>query len=118
MDKLLEPKLKVVEFLMRNNIKRVVEIPPEPFIPIGMLTDGKVKLVSYTIAFKNAIDNNIRISEFYRKLFLIERNSVFIYKDDSPDGIYYLAEKSGFKVKELYRVTVEGKFYIVLFTVE
>jgi hypothetical protein len=118
MDKLLEPKLKVVEFLMRNNIKRVVEIPPEPFIPIGMLTDGKVKLVSYVIAFKNAIDNNIRISEFYRKLFLIERNSVFIYKDASPDGIYYLAEKSGFKVKELYRVTVEGKFYIVLFTVE
>jgi len=118
MDKLLEPKLKVVEFLMRNNIKRVVELPPEPFIPIGMLTDGKVKLVSYVIAFKNAIDNNIRISEFYRKLFLIERNSVFIYKDDSPDGIYYLAEKSGFKVKELFRTKIEGKFYIVLFTVE
>jgi hypothetical protein len=49
---------------------------------------------------------------------LIERNSVFIYKDDSPDGIYYLAEKSGFKVKELFRTKIEGKFYIVLFTVE
>jgi len=118
MDKLLEPKLKVVEFLMRNNIKRVVEIPPEPFIPIGMLTDGKVKLVSYVIAFKSAIDNNIRISEFYRKLFLIERNSVFIYKDDSHNFIYYLAEKLGFKVKELFRTKIEGEFYIVLFTIE
>jgi hypothetical protein len=119
MDKLLEPKLKVAEFLMRNNIKRVVEIPPEPIIPIGMLTDGKVKLVSYTIAFKNAIDNNnIRTSEFYGKLFSLERNSVFIYGYDSPDGIYYIAEKSGFKVKELYRTKIEGKFYIVLFTVE
>jgi hypothetical protein len=114
--KLLEPKLQIVEFLKRNRIKRVVEIPSSHNIPIGMLTDGEIKLVSYVIAFVNTY--KMGFSGIYWKIFSLERNSIFIYGYDSPDMLYGLAERLGFKVKELYRVTIEGKFYFVLFTIE
>jgi len=115
-DKLLEPKLQIVEFLKRNKIKRVVDILNSHNIPIGMLTDGEIKLVSYVIAFVNS--DKMGFSGIWWKVFSLERNSIFIYGYDSPDILYGLAERLGFKVKELYRVTVEGKFYFVLFTIE
>jgi hypothetical protein len=74
-DKLLEPKLKVVEFLMKNNIKRVVELSPNHHIPIGILTDGKIKVVSYFLLglqLSQKPPNDIMsIVELLRRIFLL-----------------------------------------------
>ena len=118
-DKLLESKMQVIDFLKKNNIKKIVEFNPRHDIPIGMLTDGETKVVSYVIALKNSIENNIWRTKFYRDVFSIEKNSVFIYAENSPNSFYYfrnLIEKLGFKVKIL--VSHIEKHHIVVFTVE
>jgi hypothetical protein len=120
-DKLLEPKLKVVEFLMKNNIKRVVELSPNHHIPIGILTDGKIKVVSYFLLglqLSQKPPNDIMsIVELLRRIFLLEKNSVFI-SDKFIQDIYQLVNKLlGFKIKELFRISV-GQYYLVVFTIE
>jgi hypothetical protein len=119
-DKLLEPKLKVVEFLMKNNIKRVVEISPNHHIPIGILTDGKIKVASYFLLglqISQKPPNDISsIVELLRRIFLLEKNSVFI-ADKSIQDIYRLVKLSGFDIKELFRISV-GQYYLVVFTIE
>jgi len=123
-DKLLEPKLKVVEFLMKNNIKRVVELSPTHHIPIGILTDGKIKVVSYSLlALQLAVQlskkspNDIAsIVKFLEIIFSLEKNSVFI-ADKSIQDIYWLVKLSGFDIKELFRIPV-GQYYLVVFTIE
>jgi hypothetical protein len=120
-DKLLEPKLKVVEFLMKNNIKRVVELSPTHHIPIGILTDGKIKVASYFLLglqLSQKSPNDIAsIVELLRRIFLLEKNSVFI-SDKFIQDIYQLVNKLlGFKIKELFRISV-GQYYLVVFTIE
>jgi hypothetical protein len=119
-DKLLEPKLKVVEFLMRNNIKRVVEILPTHHIPIGILTDGKIKVVSYsllTLQLSQKPPNDINsIAKLFGRIFSLEKNSVFI-ADKSIQDIYRLIKLSGFDIKEFFRISV-GQYYLVVFTIE
>jgi len=120
-DKLLEPKLKVVEFLMKNNIKRVVELSPTHHIPIGILTDGKIKVVSYSLLALNLsqkpLNDIASIAEEILKLlkiiFPLEKNSIFI-----GDKFFYMLTKfSGFGAKELFRISV-GQYYLVVFTIE
>ena len=123
-DKLLEPKLQVVEFLIKNNIKSVVEVAPNHHIPIGILTDGKIKVVSYLLVSakfmrKLRSDERSYIEEFtilMRKIFSLERNSVFIHGDYSLDGFYRFLRRLGFEVRELFRISV-GKYYLSVFTV-
>jgi hypothetical protein len=121
-DKLLEPKLKVVEFLMKNNIKRVVELSPTHHIPIGILTDGKIKVVSYSLLVLHHLSQKppndiMSIVELLRRIFSLEKNSVFI-GDKFIQNIYRLVNKlSGFEIKELFRISV-GQYYLVVFTIE
>jgi hypothetical protein len=119
-DKLLEPKLKVVEFLMKNNIKRVVELFFTHHIPIGILTDGKIKVVSYsllTLQLSQKPLNDINsIVKLLGRIFSLEKNSVFI-GDKFIEDIYRLAKLSGFDIKELFRISV-GQYYLVVFTIE
>jgi hypothetical protein len=119
-DKLLEPKLKVVEFLMKNNIKRVVELSPTHHIPIGILTDGKIKVVSYsllTLQLSQKTSNNIdSIVKLFGRTFSLEKNSFFI-GDKFIQDIYWLVKLSGFEIKELFRISV-GQYYLVVFTIE
>jgi hypothetical protein len=119
-DKLLEPKLKVVEFLMKNNIKRVVELSPTHHIPIGILTDGKIKVVSYsllTLQLSQKTPNDINsIVKLLGRIFSLEKNSVFI-GDKFIQNIYRLVKLSGFEIKELFRISV-GQYYLVVFTIE
>jgi len=123
-DKLLEPKLKVVEFLMKNNIKRVVELSPTHHIPIGILTDGKIKVVSYSLLALNLsqkpLNDIASIAEEILKLlkiiFPLEKNSIFI-GDKFIQDIYWLVKLSGFEIKELFRISV-GQYYLVVFTIE
>ena len=119
-DKLLEPKLKVVEFLMKNNIKRVVELSHTHHIPIGILTDGKIKVVSYsllTLQFSQKPPNDINsIVKLLGRIFSLEKNSIFI-ADKFIEDIYRLVKLSGFDIKELFRISV-GQYYLVVFTIE
>jgi hypothetical protein len=119
-DKLLEPKLKVVEFLMKNNIKRVVELSHTHHIPIGILTDGKIKVVSYsllTLQLSQKPPNDINsIVKLLGRIFSLEKNSVFI-GDKFIQNIYRLVKLSGFDIKELFRISV-GQYYLVVFTIE
>jgi hypothetical protein len=119
-DKLLEPKLKVVEFLMKNNIRRVVELSPTHHIPIGILTDGKIKVVSYsllTLQFSQKPPNDINsMAKLFGRIFSLEKNSVFI-GDKFIQNIYRLVKLSGFDIKELFRISV-GQYYLVVFTIE
>jgi hypothetical protein len=119
-DKLLEPKLKVVDFLMKNNIKKVVELSPTHHIPIGILTDGKIKVVSYSLLALNLSQktpNNIdSIAKFLIMILSPEKNSIFI-GDKFIQDIYRLVKLSGFEIKELFRISV-GQYYLVVFTIE
>jgi hypothetical protein len=117
-DKFLEPKLKVVEFLMKNNIKRVVELSHTHHIPIGILTDGKIKVVSYFLLLANPKKPLSNPIEFFRKILSFERNSVFLYADNSPpDKFYDFIKLLGFKIKELFRISMK-QYYLVVFTIE
>jgi len=121
-DKLLEPKLKVVEFLMKNNIKKVVELLPSHHIPIGILTDGKIKVVSYSFLslhlsqkYTNDIDS---IAKFLIMILSLEKNSIFIYGDYlPPDNFYDFVKLLGFGVNELFRIPV-GQYFLSIFTIE
>jgi len=116
-DKLLEPKLKIVEFLMKNNIKRVVELSFTHHIPIGILTDGKIKVVSYSLLSLQLWEkhpNDISsIAKLLGRIFPLEKNSVFIGEEFS----YMLAKFLGFEIKELFRISV-GQYQLVVFTIE
>jgi len=119
-DKLLEPKLKVVEFLMKNNIKRVVELLPFHHIPIGILTDGEIKVISYSLLvlqLSQKPPNDITtIAKLLGRIFSLEKNSFFI-GDKFIQDIYWLVKLSGFDIKELFRISV-GQYYLVVFTIE
>jgi hypothetical protein len=105
---------------MKNNIKRVVELSPNHHIPIGILTDGKIKVVSYFLLglqLSQKPPNDIMsIVELLRRIFLLEKNSVFI-SDKFIQDIYRLVKLSGFDIKELFRISV-GQYYLVVFTIE
>jgi hypothetical protein len=117
-DKLLEPKLKVVEFLMKNNIKRVIELSPTHHIPIGILTDGKIKVASYFLLLANPEKPLNNPTEFFRKILSFGKNSVFLYADNSPpDKFYDFVKFLGFKIKELFRISMK-QYYLVVFTIE
>jgi hypothetical protein len=119
-DKLLEPKLKIVEFLMKNNIKRVVELSHTHHIPIGILTDGKIKVVSYSLLTfqlsQKPLNDISSIAKLLGRISSLEKNSIFI-ADKFIEGIYRLVKLSGFEIKELFRISV-GQYYLVVFTIE
>ncbi len=134
-DKLLEPKLQVLEFLIRNNIKRVVEVSPDHHIPIGILTDGKIKVVSYLLGVigkfsgddkRNVEEREKIIKEIFSLIFSLERNSIFIggwwyhddiYHDDIDIYDFYVFVKYlGFEVRELFGISV-GQYYLSVFII-
>jgi hypothetical protein len=105
---------------MKNNIKRVVELLPNHHIPIGILTDGKIKVASYFLLglqLSQKSPNDIGSTvELLGRIFLLEKNSFFI-ADKFIQDIYLLAKLLGFEIKELFRISV-GQYYLVVFTIE